>query len=223
MKEWIKNIGDEVKQFTTGKTIDAVLPPIVYIIGNSIFGFKVGIVFAILIASILSIFRFFKRQSIIYVLGGMTGVIIASLFAIVSDNAASFFLPKVIGSGFLSLVSLISVMVGRPLAALMSHITRGWEFDWFLRPDIKPAYNEVTLAWAGLFLIRMLIQLVLFIKGDLAQLGGANLILGFPTTVTVLILTLIYGLWRLKKLGGPGIDEFRAGKEPPWIGQKKGF
>ena len=223
LKQLFKDIRDEVKQFATGKTIDAIFPPIVYIIGNSIFGLKIGIILALSLAVLLSIFRALKKQSILYALGGIAGVIIASGFALLSDNAASYFLPKVITSGFLFFVSLISVLLGRPLAAILSHITRGWEFDWFLRKDIKPAYREVTFAWAILFLSRMVIQLILFKKGDLAQLGWANILLGFPATFTVLILTLIYGVWRLKKLGGPGIDEFREGKEQPWRGQRKGF
>lgn len=223
LKQLFKDIRDEVKQFATGKTIDAIFPPIVYIIGNSIFGLKTGIILALALAGLLSIFRALKKQSILYALAGMLGVIIASGFALVSDNAASYFLPKVITSGFLFLLSLASLVLGRPLAALLSHLTRGWEFDWFLRKDIKPAYREVTLAWAVLFLSRMVIQFILFKKGDLAQLGWANILLGFPATFTVLILTLIYGVWRLKKLGGPGIDEFREGREPPWRGQRKGF
>ena len=223
LKQLFKDIRDEVKQFVTGKTIDAIFPPIIYIIGNSLFGLKIGIILAISVAVVLSIFRALKKQSILYAFAGMAGVIIASGFALISDNAASYFLPKVITSGFLFFLSLVSVLLGRPLAALLSHLTRGWEFDWFLRKDIKPAYREVTLAWAILFLFRMVIQLILFKKGDLVQLGWANIFLGFPATFTVLILTLIYGVWRLKKLGGPGIDEFRAEKEPPWQGQRKGF
>lgn len=69
----------------------------------------------------------------------------------------------------------------------------------------------------------MTIQFIIFKEGNLVKLGWANILLGFPTTLGVLILTLIYGIWRLKNLGGPGIDEFREGKEPPWIGQRKGF
>lgn len=223
MKKLFKDIRDEVKQFVTGKTIDAIFPPLVYVVGNIAFGLKTGIILALSIALILSIFRAFKKQSVLYALGGMGGVIIASSFALLSDNAANYFLPKVITSGFLFFLALVSVLVGRPLAALLSHLTRGWELDWFWRKDIKPAYTEVTLAWAILFLFRMIIQLIVFNGGDLVQLGWANILLGFPTTLMVLILTLIYGIWRLKNLGGPGIDEFREGKEPPWQGQRKGF
>lgn len=223
MDNLFKDIIDELKQFITGKTIDALFPPIVYIIGNSIFGLKIGVILAISVALILGLFRAFRKESVIYALGGTLGVGIASGFALLADNAASFFLPKVISSGFLFLVALISILIGKPVAALLSHLTRGWNFAWFMRKDIKPAYREVTIAWSVLLLVRTILQWILFKRGNLAELGWASIILGFPATLTVLILTLIYGIWRLQNLGGPGVDEFEEGKEPPWRGQKKGF
>ena len=153
----------------------------------------------------------------------MVGVLIASGFAYLAGNAANYFLPRVITSGFFFLVALISLIIGKPMAALASHITRGWSLDWFLRKDIKPAYREVTIAWGILFLTRMVLQIMLLRRANLVDVGIANILLGFPATFTVLILTYIYGIWRLKKLKGPGINEFMEGKEPPWEGQKKGF
>lgn len=109
------------------------------------------------------------------------------------------------------------------MAAVGSHITRGWTFEWFLRKDIKPAYTEVTIAWGLLFLARMILQIMLLRRASIVDVGLANILLGFPATFTVLILTYIYGIWRLKTLKGPGVYEFMEGKEPPWEGQKKGF
>lgn len=223
MKQLFKDIIEEVKQFLTGKTIDAVFPPIVYIIGNNLFGLRIGVLSAVSLAVLLATLRFFKKQSIIYALGGILGVVIASGFALVSDNAANYFLPRIMSSGFLLVASLVSIFVGKPLAAILSHLSRSWDFDWFLRKDIKPAYREVTIAWAALFLFRMILQWILFKRGNLVELAWATILLGFPATLTVLVLTLIYGVWRLKNLGGPGIEEFREKKEPPWIGQRKGF
>lgn len=219
----MKDIGDELRQFLSGKTLDVVLPPIIYVIGNNLFGLKEGIILALSVAAILALFRVFKEESVLYALGGIGGVVLASGLALVADNAANYFLPKIIASGVFFLVAIISVFMGKPIAAILSHISRGWEFDWFLRADIKPAYREVTIVWALLFLGRMFLQMYLYKRGNLTELGLASILLGLPTTLTVLIVTLIYGIWRLKKLGGPGIDEFREGKAPPWEGQKKGF
>lgn len=223
MNNIFRDIVDELKQFITGKTIDAIFPPIIYLIGNSFFGLKIGVILAIGLALILGIVRAIKKESIIYALGGTLGVAIASGFAIFADNAASYFFPRIIGSGLLFLAALISILIGKPLAAILSHITRGWDFQWFMRKDIKPAYREVTIVWTILLLIRTILQWLLYKRGNLVELGWSSIILGFPATLSVLVLTLIYGIWRLQNLGGPGIDEFNEGKEPPWQGQKKGF
>jgi hypothetical protein len=109
------------------------------------------------------------------------------------------------------------------LAAWLSHLTRGWPLDWFWRDDVKPAYQEVTWVWALLTAMRLAIQVLLFQRGDTAALGWANVLLGWPVTIAVLVLSYIYGIWRLRQLGGPGVHEFREGKEPPWEGQTRGF
>ena len=223
METLFKDIRDELKRFLSGKTIDTIVPPIIYIIGNNLFGLKVGVIAALSTAFIFTVFRLLKKQNILYALGGIVGVALASGFALIAGNAANYFLPKILGSGALFLIATISLFIGKPLAAILSHVSRGWQLDWFLRDDIKPAYREVTIVWAILFLVRMLLQLFLYKRGSLTELGWASILLGFPATLTVLVLTLIYGVWRLKKLGGPGIDEFQEGKNPPWKGQKKGF
>ncbi len=219
----VNDIKDELKQFLSGKTIDALIPPIVYLIVNNLVGLKVAVISAISIALIFALFRLLKKESVLYAIGGIGGVVLASGFALISDNAANYFLPKIIGSAGLFILLLISIFIGKPAAAILSHLSRGWQFDWFLRDDIKPAYREVTIVWLLLVLIRLVLQIILYQRGDLTELGWASILLGFPATLMVLILTLVYGVWRLKRLGGPGIEEFEKGKNPPWEGQKKGF
>lgn len=219
----LRDIQAELQQFLSGKTIDVLIPPIIYVLLNNFFTLKTAVFFAITVAVIFAIVRLLKKESILYALGGVLSVAFASSFALLSDNATNYFLPKIIGSGFLFILLLLSLLVKRPAAAIMSHLARGWSFEWFMREDIKPAYREVTIVWTLLAFMRMVIQIKLYQRGNVTEIGWASILLGFPATLTVLILTLIYGIWRLKKLGGPGIHEFEAGKEPPWEGQKKGF
>lgn len=223
MNKTVKDTLEEFRQFMSGKTIDTIIPPIIYVIGNNLFGLKIGVILALSVAFIFALIRLLKKENILYALGGVGGVALASGFALIADNAANYFLPKIIGSGALFLISALSVLIGKPLAAVLSHVSRGWSLDWFLRKDIKPAYREVTIVWAILFLARMLLQLFLYNRGNLTELGWASILLGFPATLTVLVLTLMYGGWRLRVLGGPSIEEFQEGKTPPWEGQKKGF
>ena len=223
MSPLLNDVRNEVKSVIGGKTLGAILPPLVFVIANSLFGLSWGIISAVLTALLLGAVRYLKGETVKYAVGGLLGVLIASAFAYFAGNAANYLLPRIITSGFLCIAAIVTLIIGRPMAAIASHLSRGWEMSWFLRRDIKPAYAEVTVMWAVLFLTRMILQLRLYQGGDLIKQAWMNTLLGTPTTLSVLILSYIYGIWRLKRLGGPGIDEFRDNKEPPYRGQIKGF
>lgn len=219
----VKEIVEELKGVLKGKTIDAIIPPLVFLIMNGITTLNIAIITSLSTAILLGISRLFRKQNILYVLIGFIGLIIAVLFAYLSDNASNYFLPSIIGSGFLAIVSFASVILKRPIAALASHITRGWTFTWFLRKDIRPAYSEVSLLWGTYFLFRAVIQLLFLLEGSLSDLTLLNIILGLPFTIVVLVISYVYGIWRLRKLGGPGIDEYNDNATPPYRGQTRGF
>lgn len=71
--------------------------------------------------------------------------------------------------------------------------------------------------------MRVVVLVVLFISGDVTRLFIWRTVLGWPLTIGVLLISYIYGIWRLHRLGGPGIEEFISGKFPPYKGQTRGF
>ena len=223
MREKGKELLEELSLVFKGKTIDALFPPFVFVIVNGLFNLNYAVITAVISAVLIGVMRAIRRQTWKYALFGFLGVSLASGFAYAADSATDYFIPGIVGSVVLFLVAFLSVIVGRPLAAFASHLTRGWPIDWFWRYDVKPAYREVTYVWAGYLLVRSLVQLVLYYQGNLVQLVWANSLLGIPVTVVVLIFSYVYGMWRLKRLEGPGIEEFLNGDEPPYEGQKRGF
>jgi hypothetical protein len=223
VNEKFQEIWEELKSVLSGKTVDALLPPIVYALFNALFGLEIGVIAALGLAVALGIRRVLKKQDWKYALGGIVGVGLAAGLALLTRNAVSYFIPAIISSGVLLLGALISLILGKPLAAWASHLTRGWPLEWFWRADVKPAYNEVTWMWTVFLALRLVLQIVLYVRGEAASLAWANTLLGWPVTIVILVVSYIYGIWRLRKLGGPGVDEFEEGKEPPWRGQTRGF
>lgn len=213
----------ELKSVLSGKTFDALLPPIVFAIGNGIFGLQAAVFAALGLAVLLGLRRLIRKEKWHYALGGLLAVSLAAGLALLTRNAASYFIPGIISSGLLVLGAVLSNIIGKPLAAWVSHLTRGWPLEWFWRKDVKPAYAEVTWIWAFFFVIRLGLQILLFQQGTASQLAWANTLLGWPVTIIVLVISYIYGIWRLRKLAGPGVDEFQEGKDPPWEGQTRGF
>ena len=218
-----KEILEEIKSVISGKTLDAVLPPLVFVFANQSLSLNVALILSLGLTVLLAVIRLLRKQTWKYALGGLGGVVLASGLVYLTRDAVNYFIGSVISSAFLFLIALISLLIGKPLAVWASHLSRGWSLDWYWRKDIKPAYIEVTWFWTAFILIRLFIQLMLFLRGDIFTLAWANMVLGWPMTLGVLIISYIYGIWRLHRLSGPGIEEFKAEKEPPWKGQTRGF
>lgn len=216
-------IMEELKGVLGGKTLDALIPSVVFVVTNGLWGLGMATILAVASALAIGLLRILRKQPVIYALGGLVGVAVAAGFAYLAGSAVNYFIPKILSSAFMVVLTFGSLAYGKPLAAWASHLTRGWPIAWFWRKDVKPAYREVTWFWAGLFLLRTGIQVLLFLKEDIVQLAWANFLLGTPFTIVVLVISYIYGIWRLRRLGGPGVEEFVAGKEPPWKGQTRGF
>jgi len=223
LRNKLQEIWEELKSVLSGSTIDTLLPPIAFAIVNALFGVDTAVAAAFILAVLLGILRLVRKQPWKYALGGLLAVGLAAGLALLTRSAVSYYIPAIISSALLLLITLVSLLIGKPLAAWASHLSRGWVLDWFWREDIKPAYREVTWIWALFFAMRLIIQIILLQQSGAATLAWASTLLGWPVTIFVLVLSYIYGIWRLRKLGGPGVDEFEEGKGPPWEGQKRGF
>jgi hypothetical protein len=218
-----KEIIAELKSVISGKTMDAVVPPIVFILANNLFSIKWAAISAIASAVMIGVGRVIAKQTWYYAFGGLVGVVIASGFAYIAGNAANYYIPKIIGSLAFVIATSISLIIKKPLAAWVSHLSRGWNLKWFWRGDIRPAYTEVTIFWTVFLILKLLLQIVMFQKKNITGLFFVNTVLSMPANIIVLVSSYVYGIWRLRNLGGPGIEEFMEGKEAPWKGQTRGF
>lgn len=232
----IKNNGDEnvkenvfmdligeIRSFVKGNTLDALIPSGLFIVLNNFFSLIVATLLPLILALVIFLIRIYKKQKWQYAIGGFIGVVIASSFALIAGNAKDYFLPDIISGIFFLVLCLVSIFIKKPLAAWVSHLTRGWKKEWFWRKDVFPAYQEVTIFWGVFLTIRLIILVLVYLNSDTLILFLSNVILGFPSTLLVLTISYIYGIWRLKSLQGPGIDEFINNTPKPWRGQKKGF
>lgn len=205
------------------KLLDAIVPVAVFLAANPRLGIPLALGISFGAAILFFLFRLIKKDNLYYALGGLGAALVAGGFAFLSDSAVGFFLPGLISSGLTVLLLLVSSAVRRPLAALTSHLTRSWPLAWYWHPRVRPAYSEVTLFWAVGFGARLGLEYWLYQQGAAGSLGLIRTVLGWPYTVLLLILSYLYGLGRLSKLGGPSVEEFQAGASEPWQGQKRGF
>jgi hypothetical protein len=202
---------------------DSVVPPLAFVAANAIWGLRPAAILAIGIAAVLVAWRLFRGRPLLYALGGVAGVLIAVVFAIRTGRAEGYFLPGIISGAAWTLVAIATVLARRPLAAWASWLFHGWPLAWYWRSDIRPAYSGVTWLWASYFAGRTLVQWVLYERGASGVLAVVRIFSGWPSLVLLLIAGYVFGLWRLQRLGGPSVEEFRAGVAPPFESQRRGF
>ena len=222
----IKELQEELKTVFAGrgvKILDVMVPLLIFLGANPLFGLNPALGASIGAAVIFFLIRVVQKDNLFYALGGLLAVLLAAGFALLSNSDVGFFLPGLFSGALTVFLCLMSVIVRRPLAALSSHLTRRWPLAWYWHPQIRPAYSEVTLFWSVGFAARLALEYWLYLQGAANSLGLIRTLLGWPYTILILIISYLYGIWRLRILNGPSVEEYTAGVEPPWTGQKRGF
>ncbi len=129
----LRELLDEFKTVFGGnnRIIDVVLPPILFLLANQFWGLQGAIWISLIVAILFLICRLYKGQAWGYAVAGLASVVMAAAVSYLTDSASGFFLPDIAGGGLAFLLAVVSVLLNRPLAALSSHLTRGWTIAWY--------------------------------------------------------------------------------------------
>jgi hypothetical protein len=216
---------EEINTVFTGRNsfLDAILPPVIFLLFNSLVSFQAAMWSSLALSIVIATARIIRKQSLIYALAGVGSVAIAIGIAWFLGKSEGFFLPGLINGSLTLLLTLVSLIIGRPMMAWTSYIARRWPLGWYWHPQVRPAYSEVTLVWALFFAARLFLQFSLYQNKDVNLLAMTNLVTGWPATILLLAISYLYGAWRLIKLNGPSVEEFRNDSPAPWQSQRRGF
>ena len=203
--------------------LDMILPPVLFLMLNGLAGFNVAMIGALGTAFLIAILRLSRKQSLIFSLGGMASVGLAIALAYLLGRSEGYFLPGIVNGVLVIALAVVSLAIGKPMVAWTSYLARRWPLDWYWHTRVRPAYTEVTLVWIAFFTLRLFWQVILYQGRNVSQLALVNALTGWPATIVLLIVSYLYGTWRLRTLNGPSVEEFRNNIPEPWQGQQRGF
>ena len=221
----LQELSQEFRSVVIGESnlADTLIPTLAFLIVNGVLGFEHAMWASLVMAVIITAVRLRRRQPLRYAVGGVVSVLSAIVLSRLLGRAEGYFLPAIANGALVFIVTLASVLVRRPLVAWTSHLARRWPRDWYWHPRVRPAYSEVTLLWAVIFGLRLWGQILLFRAEEPERFAVFTTLGGWPTTIVLLVVSYLYGSWRLEQLRGPSVEEFKAGAEAPWQGQQRGF
>ena len=223
MPSKLTELKEEFRAVLGARLVDALLPPLLFLIANAIWGLRFAMWTALGLSVLIGIRRIRRKESLTYGLLGVLSVLLAIGLVTLLGRAESFFLPGLISGGLTVGLCLLSLLFRRPLTAWSSFISRRWDLAWYWHPRVRPAYTETTLLWTLFFGLKFWWQIALYQGGDADQLAWVQTLTGFPALILLLVVTYLYGTWRLRNLQGPSVEEFKENQPAPWLGQQRGF
>ncbi|MGC9372020.1 MAG: DUF3159 domain-containing protein [Thermovirgaceae bacterium] len=225
LKEKAREVKEEFDQVLKGRGhfLEAALPLLVFLILSSFWRADVASGAAVLVALFYVARDLRKGKLPVYSLGGFTALLAGLAAFRFSGRTGDVLLSSLLSNLLLLGLCLLSVLAKRPLVAWTSYLARHYPLSWYWHSRIRPAYSEVTLLWGLFFGARFLLQVMFLSSGRETALFAFSILSGWPAILVLLVVSYLYGIWRLRKLHGPSAEEFRRGDPPPWKGQQRGF
>lgn len=171
--------------------VDSSLPTLVFVVAFLISGqqLNVAVWAAVIAGAAMALWRLVRRQSVQQVLGGFLGVALAAFIASKTGNASDFYLPGLLINAAYAGALMVSVVVGWPAIGLGIGAFTGDPTGWRRNRRLKKAYSLATLLWAAMFLLKLAVQVPLYLMGSVGALGFAKIAMGLPLTILVAWIT----------------------------------
>lgn len=183
--------------------IDSGLPSLAFVIVFTISKkLDLSLFIAVAIALVAAIARLVKRDTIQHALSGLLGVLVCAWFSRSTGKAENFFLPGMIKSGIYGVVYLVANLIRWPILGVVLGPILGENLGWRKNPVRLRAYLLAGWVWVALFVVRLALQVPLYLANQTTALGVVTLIVGWP-----LFLVTLYLTWAILKRTSPAVEK----------------
>lgn len=161
---------------------ESVLPAVVFVIVVTATGQDItaAAIAALGVAAALTLARLVRRQTPVYAVTGVLGVAVAGYIASRTGRPQDFFLPGLLANLAYAGAFLVSIAVRWPLLGVIVAAASGRGMEWRQDPVRRQAYTRASWIWVCLFVLRLAVQLPLYLAGALVALGTARVVMGLP-------------------------------------------
>lgn len=163
------------------------------------------------LSGVITLIRLLKREKLQNAISGIIGVLICYLLVRSTGKAEDFYLPGLFINAGYGALYLLTNIAGWPIIGVVLGPLLGEDFHWRKVPERKRVYMLAGWLWVGLFLSRLLVQLPLYLSGNVNALGVARLIMGYP-----LFIACAWGTWLV-------IKRVPVAKKPTELGDETGL
>jgi intracellular septation protein A len=148
-----------------------------------------SVVIPVVVALVFVGVRLVQRQSLATSLVGILGVAISAGLALITGRAESNFIPGIVINAVSLVVLLVTLAIRRPLIGVVVGLLLPDGEDWRADAAKRRVLTVATWLWAGLFAVRLVIEIPLYLTAQVELLAGIKLITGVPLYAALLWVT----------------------------------
>jgi hypothetical protein len=170
--------------------VEAVVPGFLFLVVYTLtqnlplsLGISVGV------AAIFTVLRLVQRTPVSSALGGLVAAGASAALALMTNRPEDNFVLGFVTNGAYAAALLISVAVRWPIIGLIAGYLMNEKIAWRRVAVKRRVFAVLTLCWAGMFLLRLGVQLPLYLAGNVEWLAATKLIMGIPLYAPLLIVT----------------------------------
>ncbi len=172
---------------------DSSLPGLGFVLAYTISGNELqpSIISALAVALALTLVRLLRKETLQFAFAGLVGVGIAAFIASRTGRAEDFFLPGLLFNAGYALAYAISIWVRWPLIGVIAGPLVGEGMEWREDPDRVAVHSRASWIWVGVFVLRLAVQLPLYLAGSVVALGIAKAAMGVPIFIVAIWVTYL--------------------------------
>jgi hypothetical protein len=170
-------------------SLETALPTVVFVVVWSVrdHDVRTAAVAAVGLALVLAAVRVVQRSSVQHVLGALVATAVAAFFAVRSGRAEDAFLPGILTSAAFLVGTLVSIVTRWPVVGFLvgAGDPRAAEDPFGWRRDAGMVRVCVRLTWVlvVVYIVRLVVMVPLYVGAEVALLGVAKVVLGWPLWV----------------------------------------
>ncbi|SFN88308.1 DUF3159 domain-containing protein [Mycetocola miduiensis] len=170
--------------------VEAILPGLLFLIGYTLTeNLPLSLAVSVGVAAIFTAVRLMQRTPVTSALGGLVAAGASAALALMTNRPEDNFVLGFITNGVYATALLISVAVRWPIVGLIAGYLMNEGTAWRRVALKRRVFAVLTLCWAGMFLLRLGVQLPLYLAGNVEWLAATKLIMGIPLYAPLLIVT----------------------------------
>lgn len=171
--------------------LESVLPSLAFVILFTLrpeplilsLGVSVGL------AAVFTLVRLLQKSPPSAALGGLVAAGAAALLALWTGRGADNFVPGLITNALYGTAMIVAALIGWSLIGLAVGFLMGEGTAWRTDRRRRRAFFWLGIAWGLLFLLRLAVQLPLYLTDQVTLLGTLKLVMGLPLFAPMIAVT----------------------------------